>query len=179
MNLNPQNRQQLLGIIALAAVAIWAGDRLVLTPLVQSWRDRSAGIVELRKSVRDGRQLLERERTIRDRWEGMRTNTLPREASEAQGRVIKAFDQWSQASRVSVTSVDPHWKHNADEYSTLECRVDGFGSLATITRFLYEIEKDPLALKVDSLSLTASESNGSQLKFGLMVSGLLLISTEP
>jgi hypothetical protein len=181
MNLNPANRQQMLTILTLVVVALWAGDKLLLAPLTKSWRERNTRIAELNKSITQGTQLLERERAIRERWDIMRTNTLPKVLSQAEGNVLKAFDRWSEESQISITSIQPQWKQwkqDADEYATFECRVDGFGSLATITRFLYEIEKDPLALKVDQVTLSARDNDGSQLTLGLQVSGLLLNATE-
>src|SRR5262245_36258015 len=152
MNLNVQNRQQLLTILALVAVVLWAGDKLVRAPLMKSWRERAARIADLRKSINQGSRLIEREQTIRERWEMMRTNALPKEVSQAEAAVLKAFDRWVDESRISITSFQPQWKRSADDYTTYECRVDGFGSLSTITRFLYEIEKDPLALKIEQMN---------------------------
>jgi hypothetical protein len=57
---------------------------------------------------------------------------------------------------------------------TLECRADTFGNLASLTRFLYEIEKDPLALKVDAIEIAARDNEGQQLTLGVQISGLLL-----
>jgi hypothetical protein len=104
----------------------------------------------------------------------MRTNTLPTEVSVAEGRLLGAFDGWSRESRVSITSIKPQWKRNEDDYMTLECRVDAAGSLSTITRFLYEVEHDPMALRVDSVELNARDTTGGQLTLGLLVSGLVL-----
>ena len=177
MNLNLKNRQQVLLLGALGVVGLWVADTLIVTPLVASWRSRSTNIVELRKQVRDGEQLLLRERGIRARWSSMRTNTLPTEVSVAEGRLLGAFDGWSRESRVSIMSIKPQWKRSEDDYMTLECRVDASGSLSTITRFLYEIEHDPLALKVESVELSSRDSTGAQLTLGLQVSGLVL-STE-
>jgi Tfp pilus assembly protein PilO len=172
MNMN--KRQQLLAIIAIAVVAIWAGDKLIFTPLTQLWKQRGTQIADLRKSVTQGSLLLDRKRAIRARWDIMRTNTLPTENSVAEDQVLKAFDRWSQDSRISVTSIKPQWKHNADDYATLECRVDAFGSLPNITRFLYDVEKDAMALKVDSLEITTRDNDGQQLSLALQVSGLVL-----
>ena len=172
MNMN--KRQQLLAIVAIAVVAIWAGDRLIFTPLTQLWKTRRTQIADLRKSVTQGSLLLDRKRSIRARWDIMRTNTLPTENSVAEDQVLKAFDRWSQDSRISVTSIKPQWKHNADDFATLECRVDAFGSLPNITRFLYDVEKDPMALKVDSLEITTRDNDGQQLSLALQVSGLVL-----
>jgi Tfp pilus assembly protein PilO len=174
MNVNLQNRQQLLTVLAAVAVGLWAADRLLYTPLVKAWDTRKARIVALNKEVKQGTQLLAREQAVRERWKAMRANTLPAEMQVAEGRVIKSVYQWSENSRVSVTSTKPQWKQLEDDYSTLECRVDAFGSLATIVNFLHAVEKDPLALKVEAVELTTKENDGSQLTLGLQVSGLQL-----
>lgn len=177
MNIN--NRQQLLSIAAIVVVALWAGDKLVLSPLLQSWKQRATSITELTKSVRQGSLLVDRERSIRNRWDSMQTNTLPNETSVAENHVLKAFERWSQDSRISITSIKPQWKRTADDYMTLECRADAFGSIQAITRFLYDVEKDPLALKVEAVEITTRDNDGQQLSLALQVSGLLLNPLEP
>ena len=42
------------------------------------------------------------------------------------------------------------------------------------TRFLYDIEEDPLALKLESVALSARDDTGQQLTLGLQISGLAL-----
>lgn len=177
LSFDAKNRQQLLMALALGVVGIWAADNLVISPLIAAWNSRTKAIADLRKKVADGQQLLARERSLRDRWKVMQTNTLPAEVSVAEGRVLGAFDGWSRDSRVSVTSIKPQWKRTADDFMVLECRVDAAGSLSTLTRFLYEVEADPLALKVDSVEIGSRDSTGGQLTLGLQVSGLVL-STE-
>lgn len=178
MNIDSKNRQQLLMIIAGAAAAIFIGDRLILTPLIESWKNRSARITQLRRDIDQGNQTLLNERTIRDRWDSMRTNMLPDDVSVAEGGILKAFDRWSRDSRISITSVKPQWKRNAEDYLTLECRVDAYGTMATVSRFLYEIEHDPVALRVDSVEITAKDADGAQLTLAVQVSGLLLNPPE-
>jgi hypothetical protein len=168
------NRQQMLVIVIAAGFALLVADRLVFTPLKDAWKARAARIVDLRKAVMQGAQLRERERNIRDRWISMRTNTLPENVSAAENEVLRAFDRWSQDSRISIASIKPQWKQADDDYMTYECRADAFGSLQAITRFLYEIEKDPLALKIESVEINARDNNGQQLSLGLLVSGLRL-----
>ena len=168
------HRQKILTIAALAVIAIWAGDKLVFSPLTRMWKERSARLAELRKSVSQGSLVLAREQYIRSRWDNMETNTLSGQASLAENQVLKAFERWSQDSRISITSIKPQWKHNADDHSTLECRADAFGSIQALTRFLYELEKDPLALKVEAVEVTTRDNEGQQLSLALQVSGLLL-----
>lgn len=172
MNLN--NRQQLLGIVAAGAVALLLGDRLLFTPLIELWKKRAGELAQVKKSVQHGTQLLERDKVIRERWDTMRTNTLATEVSIAENQVLRAFDRWSQDSRIGVNGIKPQWKRNSDDYATLECRVDAAGSLNEITRFLYEIEKDSLGLKLDTIEITTRDDRGQQLTLGLQVSGLQL-----
>jgi hypothetical protein len=172
--MNLTKRQQLLAIAAITAVALLAADRLVFSPLVKTWKARSDQLATLKKNVTQGRALFDRDTAIRERWDTMRTNTLPSEVSAAEGRVLNGFDRWSRESRVTITSIRPQWKRAASDYAALECRVDAAGSLSALTRFLYDLERDPLGLKVESLELTARDDNGEQLTLGLQVSALLL-----
>ncbi len=166
------NRQQLLTFAAIGAAAFFAGDHLIFTPLTTWWKDRSARIQELRQKVESGEELVKRAPIIRSRWEDMRTNTLPASTSEEQ--VSKAVEAWSRESRLGVTGVTPQWKRDAEDYSTLVCRVDAFGNIESVSRFLYDIEQSPLALKLESVELSARDNTGQQIGLGLQLSGLVL-----
>ena len=175
--MNVKNRQQLLTIVAIGCVALWLGNKLVFTPLTGTWEDRTKQIARLKKSVDDGSLMLKREKSIREDWDKKRVNTLSNKVSVAESQVLKACERWAQDSRVSITSTKPQPKHNADDYMTVDCRIDGFGSLSALTRFLYEVEKDPLAFKVEAVEISAQDKEGQQLTLGLQVSGLLLTPT--
>lgn len=177
MNLN--NRQQLLSIFAVIAVALYIGDRIVFTPLTRMWKERSAEIAQLKKSVDQGTRLLDREHIIQDRWNQMRTNTLASDRTLAGNQVLGAFYRWSQESHITVGGVTPHWTSGAeDDYATYDCRVEAAGNLNQITRFLFELEKDPLAFKVDTVELTTRDDRGRELTLGLQLSGLQLNPTS-
>jgi len=105
MKIDFKNRQQLLTVIAGAAIALLVGDSLILSPLIKSWQDRSSRITRLRRDIDQGNQSLQSERSIRSRWDTMRTNMLPDDVSIAEGGILKAFDRWSRDSRISITSV--------------------------------------------------------------------------
>jgi hypothetical protein len=177
VNLN--NRQQLLAVIAVAAIGLFLGDRLLITPLTRAWKERGQKIASLKRSITQGETLLERESRLRDTWDSMRTNTLPANLSAAENEVLKGFNRWAEESRISIASIKPQWRRSADDHMLLECRADTFGPMESLARFIYEIEKDPLALRVESLEITARDNNGSQLAMAVQISGLLLSAEEP
>ena len=68
----------------------------------------------------------------------------------------------------------PQWKNDSTNYMTLNCRVEAAGDLGTLSQFLYDIEKGPMALKLESVDLSARDDTGQQLTLGLQISGLAL-----
>jgi hypothetical protein len=173
-----KNRQQLLTVCAIAIVALFAADKLIYAPLSSSWKQRSTRLTEFRSKVAAGSSMIKREQALRGTWERMRTNTLPNNPSLAEQQVLKAFDRWAQESRISVTSISPQWKHDNDDFITLQCRVEASGNLQTVSRFLYDLERDPMALKLESVEISSRDNDGQQLALGLQVSGLVLTPQE-
>ncbi len=173
--MNLKNRQTVLTFIAIAVVALFILDRLVFGPLIAGWKKRGETIAGLRESIQKGQSLIARESITRGAWNEMRKNTLPASASQAEKTLLEAFDRWTRDSRITVNSIKPQWKRGAnDEYSLLECRIDAAGDLGTLTRFLHEVERSEMALRIDSVELTTRDTDGRQLALGLSVSGLRL-----
>jgi Tfp pilus assembly protein PilO len=168
------NRQKVLAIVAISAVAVLAGDRLLITPLTGLWKERARRISELRDNLDQGTTLLAREQAIRDRWARMQKSALPTDVSAAESKVLTAVERWTKASGITFTSIKPQWKQNADDYKTLECRVDATGDMESLTRFVYELERDPLALRVEDLELAARDDGGQRLSLGVRFTGLVL-----
>jgi Tfp pilus assembly protein PilO len=173
-----KNRQKVLLIAAVACMSLLLGNWLLLDPLLASWKSRSERIDQLRQQVTQGAVLIDRERTIRDRWEGMRTNTLPANTSLAEQEFIKTFDRCAHDSGITIASYRPQWKQIGDDYSTYECRADLSGNIENLSRFLYELEKDPLSLKVESMEIATHDDKGQQLTLGIQISSLLLTPTS-
>jgi len=169
-----KNRQQLLMVAAIAVVALFVADKLLMTPLTQLWKDRSKAITDLRERVTRGKNMIDREHALRATWERMRTNTLPTDESFAEEQVLKAFRKWERDSRVTITSISPQAKHDSDEYTTIQCRIEASGTIDNMNHFLYDMEKDPMALKLELVELSSHDTEGQQLLLGLQVSGLIL-----
>jgi Tfp pilus assembly protein PilO len=169
-----KNRQQLLIIAAVGAIVLFAGDQLVLSPVINAWSTRAKRIATLRQQIAKDTALVQREQSIRSRWEQMSRNALPNNTSAAEQQVVNAIDLWARNSGVVISAITPQWKHDSDDYMTYECRVDAAGDLGKLTRFLYSIERDPMALKLELVELGARDKEGQQLSLGLQLSGLVL-----
>ncbi len=170
-----KQRERMLTVLAAIVVGAFLGDRLIVTPLRGLWKSRSERILELHKSLDQGRMLLDREKDINARWQEMHKQALPTDPSVAENMVLQAMNRWVQASRLTVTSLKPRWiEAERAEYKTLECRVAAQGNLASLARFLYELERDPLPLRVEEVDVSSRDDRGQLLTLSLRFTGLVL-----
>jgi hypothetical protein len=173
-----KDRQQFLIMLTIAAAALYVGINFIFEPLHSWWNTRAAEITDLRGRVHDGRMMIHREDYIRGQWANMQTNALPANTSVAEQQVLHAFDDWARDSGAEITSIMPQWQTGAANDMLLDCRIEAAGDLSNLTRFLYSIENSPMALRVDSVELSAHDNTGQQLTLGLEIDGLALLPTQ-
>lgn len=173
------NRQQLLIIVALTAVGLFAADQFVIEPLLKVWKARETRITELRQGIAAGKTLKQRERGIRNYWRDISERTLTNNPSAAEHRVFQAIDHWAQSSGATVAGINPQWKHDSEDALTYECHVDVTGDLGRLSQFLYNVEQEPMALRLQSVEISARDKDGQQLSLALQFSGLILTPQKP
>lgn len=170
-----KNRQDVLIAVTAGMVALYVSVNFILTPLGGWWSERQMEIKNLRGKIADGNTLLKRESAIRDNWQTKRANALPADNSLAEQQLVKSFANWAGDSGAQLTSIMPQWKNDSTNYMTLGCRVEAAGNLATLSRFIYDVERGPAALRLDTVELDARDNTGQQLTLGLEVNGLALL----
>ena len=74
--------------------------------------------------------------------------------------------------------ITPQWKNDSTNYMTLNCRVEASGDLGTLSRFVYDIEQNTMALKLDSVEFSTHDNTGQQLTLGLQLNGLALTTLK-
>jgi hypothetical protein len=169
-----KDRQKLLLVVTIGAVALFAADQLIRAPLMSAWNARASQLSSLRTQVARGKMLLQRERGIRNHWDDMQRKALTNNMSAAEQQVFRAIDSWAQDTGVVINAITPQWKHDSDDYITYDCRVDAAGDISRLSRFLYRAEREPLALRIQDVELSARDKDGQQLTLGLQLNGLLL-----
>lgn len=179
MTLNGPDRQKRLLIITGVALGVLILEYWVRVPLTNLWQAQTTELALLKKNVSEGRDTITRGPQNERIWKEMQDNALARDVTQAEQTVLTAFDGFARTANVELAGQRPQWKRGAtDRYSLYEYRLDITGSLASLSRFLYEVERSPLALRVDSLDLTARDETGQRLTLGLIVSGLRLAPLE-
>ena len=170
-----KTRQDLLLALTIGAGVLYVSVNFILTPLGGWWSSRQTEIKTLRDQVKNGNNLISREAILRGNWDTKRANALPTDTSLAEQQLVRSFAGWAGDSGTQITSITPQWKNDSTNYMTLGCRVEASGTLGTLSRFLYEVERGPVALRLDTVELDAHDNLGQQLTLGLEVDGLALL----
>ena len=168
-----KNRETLLKIGVGVVVGLFVLDRMVLGPALAGWKAQSERLAAVRLKVERGRQTVEREKSIRARWNEMLRTDLSEDHSQSENEVFKAIGRWASASRVSVTDLTPQWRpHEDGGYDTFECRATATGDQAALGRLLYEIESDALPMRIEKCELSTRDAKGQQLALAVHFSAV-------
>ena len=170
-----EQRQKYLVIGAIAAVVLLAGDYLILSPLTSAWKSRAERIEALQAKVTKGELILARETNTRVRWDDFKKRGLSNDRSSSESDVIKLITQWSSDSNFNVSSIRPSWR---DDDVRLQCRVSGDGSLQSIARFLFHLDASDIAIRAETIELTARDKKGQKLGVDIQLSGLQIVEKE-
>ncbi len=166
-----KSRETWLKIIVASVVGLFVLDSMVLSPAIAGWKKQSERLAVLQQKVERGRQLVEREKSIRGRWEEMQRTDLNDESSTAENDVFKSLNRWARESRINFTSLTPQWRaHEDGGYDTFECRATATGDQASLGRLLYEIETDALPAHVEDCEIAARDTKGGLLTMSLRFS---------
>lgn len=165
-----KRREILLKIAVGVVVGLWVLDRVILSPAIGAWKAQGERVAQLREKVTRGRQLIERERSLRGRWNEMLRTDLADDHAAAENDVYKAIGRWAIESRISFTSLTPQSRTHVDGYETFELRAAAVGDQASIGRLLYEIEADPLPARIEECELRAQDATGRQLTLAMKFS---------
>ncbi len=176
--MSAKRRETLLKIGVGLIVALFLLDRMVLSPAIAGWKAQSVRLAALEQKVKNGRQLLLREKSLSARWDEMQRANLAEDRSSAENDVYKALARWNSESHVSFTSLTPTWRDHLDEgYSTFECRATAAGDQASLAHLVYEVETDPLPARIEECELTAHDAKGAQLGLALKFSFVRILET--
>ena len=177
MNLLRLGREKLLLGGAIAGLALFGLDRLVLTPFLVAWRGRADEILRLRLAATQGAAIIGQE----SRWLRWRDETsarlLPAVAGDAESALLSRVDTWARGSGLTVNSLRPRWKEGDEHTRLLELQVAGTGSPGAVTGFLYQLETSDFALAVEQLELMPRNPDGNELALDLRISGLCQAAT--
>ena len=176
--MNHEERKKLLIVLVIIMGGLYVGVNFVFDQLSSWWAGRATEIRDLRSRLAEGRSLQARDAIIRSHWKDMQANAFPANTSQAEQQLLRSVDGWAGSTGVEVSSIMPQWKEESTNYMTLNCHVETAGDLGTLTRFLYDLESGPQAIRLDAVEFGAHDATGQQLTLSVDINGLALGAKE-
>ena len=173
-----KKRETLLILAAVVCITVLLGDKFVISPMINLWKSRAERITLLKQSLEKGEFLVEREEGVSSLLQDMKDRSLAGEKSDAENQVLNSVNDWARVSGLNVTSLKPRWIDDEQEAKKLEFRLSASGDMGSVSRFLYELERDPLALRLEDVEISVRDARGRELELTARFTGLILVKEE-
>lgn len=169
----------------LVVMVLLVSDRFVINPGLEALDSVSEEKQRLSDEVRAMRAVLNHGTTRARQWQEMIENGLMNDPSAAQSSMLHALEEWSEQSRVRLTSVTPTPQRSTRDRGLRDrglrdivFTIAGKGDMASIGEFVWLIEQTSKPVKITNLMLGSTNASGRDLTLSLKLSLLYLAEEE-
>ena len=110
----------------------------------------------------------------KEEWRTFLSANLNSTDSIAQADVLRAIENWTDDSDISVQLDKGEWRNHEDRYQTYDVRLVAEGTMQEAVEFVHAIESDKLPLKIEQLELASREKTGKLISVSVHFTGLQL-----
>lgn len=171
-------RERMIFWITLVLMVMLVADRFVINPGLEARDSVSEEKQRLRAEVSAMRRVLKGSTTRARQWQEMIENGLLDDPSAAQSSMLHALEEWSEQSRVRLTSVTPQRSTRDRGLRDIVFTIAGKGDMASIGEFVWLIEQTSKPVKITNLQLGSTNASGRDLNLTLKLSMLYLAEEE-
>lgn len=163
-------RERMIAIGTGAAIALFAGDRYVVSPYFDARQTVAKEREQVTARSEDAQRTFNRQKRLNKEWEAMVSGGLKSDAGDAEQQLYEAVRDFAREAGVTVLTSDPQRVARADRTQVVRLRVTGTGTTASFSKLLWRIETSALPLKVDEFTLTSRSQGNDDLAVSMAVS---------
>ncbi len=166
-------REQMILIVTLVCVGLLVGVKVLYDPVKTRLDDMEAQRTRLKGEVDEANDLLDFQKRKQGEWKTLMSDGL-RNASEVESRISRALTDWSNRTRISLSSIKPEREVSEKGLQEMVFTVAGKGSLEAVAQLLWEIETASLPVKIKDIQIGSSSDSGESMSLQLHLSALYL-----
>ncbi len=140
-------------ILAISSVVFLVLYQYVFTPILVKRTEARQTRQQLEAEVEQSLMILERKKLQQQRWAQMQDNGLDTDIQKAEAMVYRYIEDSSGRSGLELGSIQPDRLSGDGNLGEIEFVLSGTGSMASVTRFLWEMETAQIPLKIKSYQL--------------------------
>jgi hypothetical protein len=170
-------RERIILIVAVVTVGALLANFFVIDPVANRLKQIDDERLALEAEFNEAQSLFERQKLLGPRWKAMLSDGL-RSDAEAESRVARALNEWSDRARLSLSSVKPDRVASDKGLQEMTFVVAGNGDLESVAQFLWQVETAELPIKVKSMQLGSTSESGDTMSLELRLSALYLSAKQ-
>ena len=176
-------RERYIVICVVAAVAIFALDRMLVEPLLASRDELKSSIESSGKKYRDYQRYVKDYPRKKLEWTKMQEKGLVADKGLVEGKVLQSLNDWAKESRLNLTTEKPERDEvigiskptdKEKPFRRVTFRAAGTGNADQVSRFIQKIQTASIPLKINELSITSRKDGIDDLNVNLSIYALLL-----
>lgn len=166
-------RERIMAIMAVAVVGFLVLNKFLIGPVASKLQQLETQKSQLLVELDEAQNLFRKRRVLEKEWKNALSEGLRNEV-EAESKVGRALNEWSQEARLTLSSVKPDRVASDKGLKEMTFVIVGTGTLDAVARFLWKIETAPLPIKVKDMQLGSSNESGQSMSVQLRLSALCL-----
>jgi len=164
-------RERIIAVITVAVVGLFVLNEFLFKPVSDKLQQLETQKDQLRIELDEAQNLFRKRLALEREWKEASMESLRNEV-EAESKVGRALDKWSQMSRLTLSSVKPERLASDQGLKEMTFVVVGTGTLDAVAQFLWQIERAPLPIKIKDMQLGSSNESGQSMSVQLRLSAL-------
>ena len=165
-------RERYIAIGTIIVVAALVLDRYALTPALESWRKLDDEKQARLSEVEHGKLVVKQKPAAEATWKKRVNQGLKQSAAETEDALLHAVQDWSQDSRLSLTSVGAERAVAQGRTPEVIIQVVAVGPMSAVARFLWDVQSSPLPVRIVSTELYSRREGADDLSLTVHLSGL-------
>ena len=171
-------RERFFAVAVVLAVALYAVDRLLLSPFMDRQVRLEAERLSVIGDVERATSLFTLERRLIPRWNDMLEGGLKADVFEAESQVLHAVRDWSQEAGLSLSSMKPERVASGEDLQEITFLAAATGPMRAVARFLWMLETTSLPVRVDDLQVGSRTEGKDDLSLQVRISTLYIGSQQ-
>jgi Tfp pilus assembly protein PilO len=181
--LSPRERN--IVYIVGAVLLLFLADRYAWTPYTEARDHLAADLTAAQERHSKTMRLLNDDKANRRAFEQMIADGQKTDPSATESQMLHAIDDWARDARLSLPSVKRERMEQDKQFGRIVFRATGAGNMASIARFLWDVQTSKLPTRIVDLQITSrqgSKEGSDDLTITVAISTLIrgeVPSTSP
>lgn len=167
-------RERYIGIATGSVLGLLVLDSLIITPWMETRADLARRLEAAREEMTRAEQTFTNLRRANRRWAELAGETLPSDASTAEGQLLNALGDWAEDSGLSVSAVRPDRTGGSNGFGRVTLRASGTGRMRQVTEFLWNVEAADVPVRMEELQVATRKPGEDDLSLQFTLATIYL-----